>query len=268
MWFLISVLLVLAVAYHHRKLIIVASLCSLSLVIAPSQAQAGTDLLTEIATVLSTISNNLTRALGKINSTTIGNQRFQQDVLYPLALINSARGQITSMKATYRNFLRTLMAFNPHTATLPNTQALEVLIRNRQISDLGSLQSTFAAAFRPLPPPNQMSIADRAMTDMDDAFAQDTLAAAKASDQAQDLLLQAADNIEDQTEISAPGSAPFLTAESVVAQIKSQAVIQKMYAALLREEAGQLAHGNAVLKRGASQSATVTNALQRLLNHH
>src|SRR5581483_4222433 len=125
MWFLISALLLLATVLHRRKLIIVAVLCSLSLVIVPSQAQAGTDLLTEIATVLSTISNNLTRALGKINSTTIGNQRFQQDVLYPLALINSARGQITSMKATYRNFLHTLMLFNPHTATLPNTQALE-----------------------------------------------------------------------------------------------------------------------------------------------
>jgi hypothetical protein len=268
MWFIISALLVLAMASHRRKLVIVAALCSLSLVIAPPQAQADTDLLTEIATVLSTISNRLATALGKINSTAIGNQRFQQDVLYPLAEINNARGQITSMKATYRNFLHTLMVFNPHTATLPNTQALEVLIRNRQISDLGSLQPAFAAAFRRVPPPTQMSTGDRAMTDMDDAFAQDTLAAAKASDQAQDLLLQAADNIEDQAEISAPGSAPFLTAESVVAQIKSQAVTQKMYAALLREEAGQLAHKNAVLKRGATQSASITNALQRALTHH
>jgi hypothetical protein len=263
-----SAFLIAVTAATRRRIVAVAVLCGLSLLVAPPEAQGGTDLLAEIAAVLSTIGNTLTAALGAIHSVQSAEQAFQQRVLYPVTLINSAKGQITSMKATYRNFLNSLMSFNPHLATLPATQALEVLIRDRQTSNLASLQTVFARAFRPMPPATQMSPPDRAMTDMDDAFAQDTLAATKASDQAQDLLLQVADTIEDQAEISAPGSAPFLTAQAVVAQIKSQAVQQRMYAAMLREEAGQLAHNNALVKRSANQTATASSALERALNHH
>lgn len=264
----LSAFLIAITAVTRRKMITVALICGLSFLVSPTPAKAGTDLLAEIATVLSTIGNTLTSALGSIHGVQSGNQSFQQQVLFPLALIRSAQAQITSMKATYRNYLNALIHFNPHAATLPNTQALELLIRDRQTGNLPSLQSTFAAAFRPLPQATQMSHEDRTMTDMDDALAQDTFAAAKASDQSQDLLLQAADAIEDEAETSAPGSAPFLTAQSVVAQIKSQAVMQKMYAAMLREEAGQLGHSNALVKRSANQTTTVTDALKRALVHH
>ncbi len=267
MLLVVSAFLVALTTATRRKLIPVAVLCGLSLLVSPSPAQGSTNLLAEIAAVLSTIGNRLTTALGSIHGVQSGNQSFQQQVLFPLTLINQAKGLITSMKATYRNPLHTLMMFNPHSAILPNTQALERLIRDRQTSDLSSLQAAFSAAFRPLPPATQMSVEDRTMTDMDDTFAEDTLAATKASDESQDLLLQAADAIEDQAETAAPGSATFLTAQAVVAQIKSQAVMQKMYAALLREEAGQLAHGNALVKRSAGQTLTVTNALQRALTH-
>ena len=264
----LSAVLLAITAATRRKMIAIALICGLALLVSPPQTQAGTDLLVEIATVLSTISKTLTTALGYIHGVQSAQQTFQQQILFPVNVINSAKSQITSMKATYRGFLNTLIHFNPHSATLPNTQALELLIRNRQTGDLPSLQSTFAAAFRPLPMATQMTPEDRSMTDMDDAFAQDTFAATKASDQSQDLLLQAADAIEDQAETSAPGSAPFLTAQAVVAQIKSQAVMQKMYAAMLREEAGQLGHSNALLKRSANQTTSVANALQRALAHH
>jgi hypothetical protein len=120
--------------------------------------------------VLSTIGNTLTSALSSIHGVQSGNQSFQKQVLFPLALIRSAQAQITSIKATYRSFLNTLIHFNPHAATLPSTQALELLIRDRQTDNLSSLQSTFAAAFRPLPQATHMSPEDRGMSDMDDTW--------------------------------------------------------------------------------------------------
>jgi len=54
----------------------------------------------------------------------------------------------------------------------------------------------YANAFRPVPQAGAIAPQDRDMTDMDDALAQDNLMLLKVADQAQDLELQAADQIE------------------------------------------------------------------------
>jgi hypothetical protein len=87
------------------------------------------------------------------------------------------------------------------------------------------------------------------------------------SDQAQDLMLQAADQIEDIAGMSAPGSAPYLTTSSAVANIKSQAVMQKMLAAMMRQEAGRVAHDNALRKRRSALSAQLQGDLSKVLTH-
>ena len=69
-------------------------------------------------------------------------------------------------------------------------------------------------------------------------------------------MLQAADQIENlagNPDINrmAPGSAPFLTASAAAASIKSQAIMQKMLAAAMRQEAARIAHDNALRKRSS-----------------
>jgi hypothetical protein len=63
----------------------------------------------------------------------------------------------------------------------------------------------------------------------------------KAADQAGDLILQSGDRIEDEARVAVPGSAPFLTAATTAANIQSQAMMQKMLAAMLRQEAARIA---------------------------
>jgi len=48
---------------------------------------------------------------------------------------------------------------------------------------------------------------------------------------------------------STPGSAPFLTASAMAANIQSQTMMQKLLAAMLRQESARVAHENAVRKR-------------------
>ena len=55
--------------------------------------------------------------------------------------------------------------------------------------------------------------------------------------------------IEDEARIAAPGSVPFLTASAMAANLQSQAMMQKMLAAMLRQEAARIAHENALRKR-------------------
>jgi hypothetical protein len=62
-------------------------------------------------------------------------------------------------------------------------------------------------------------------------------------------MLEAGDRIEDESSLAAPGSAPFLTAASVAANIQSQAMMQKMLAAMIRQEATKIAEDNARRKR-------------------
>ena len=80
-------------------------------------------------------------------------------------------------------------------------------------------------------------------------------------------MLQAADQIENIASASAPGSAPFLTASSAVANMKSQAVMQKMLAAMMRQEAARVAHDNALRKRRSALAVQLQTDISKVLKH-
>jgi hypothetical protein len=107
---------------------------------------------------------------------------------------------------------------------------------------------------------------------MDDAMAQDNLMMLKESDQSQDLQLQLANQIESlvanpDINISAPGASPLITAAAVAGQIQSQAVTQKMLAAMLRQEAARIAHDNAIRKRNAAYAGQLQTDMTNVLQH-
>jgi hypothetical protein len=164
--------------------------------------------------------------------------------------------------------MRTTLNSNIRSATLPNPQALEVLIRDHRVNNFGSLTQAFGNTYRAIPLPTDASPSDRAMSDMDDALVLDNLKCLKASDQGTDLELQAADNIENAASQAAPGSAPFLTASAVASSVRSQAVTQKMLAAELRQEAARIAHQNELSKHGAMSATQLRNAIVNLLRHN
>jgi len=231
----------------------------------PAQAQAS--LIAAIQAVLNTINGVIQTALNSINSvrTAIGN--LYQTVTWPVQLINQAKAQVTQMIGQYRNLMRNILNIDLRSATLPNPAALEKVIRDHQINNFGNVATTYGSTYGAIPTATNASPADRMMADMDDAVALDNLKTLKASDQAADLTLQAADLLENGASQAAPGSAPFLTASAVVATIESQAVTQKMLAAELRQEAAGAAHENALRKRGATSTTQlrgiITNLLQR-----
>lgn len=60
--------------------------------------------------------------------------------------------------------------------------------------------------------------------------------------------------IEDEAAQAAPGSAALLSSAGLAAAVENQAMMQKMLAAELREEAAILAHTNALRKRQADMA--------------
>jgi len=237
----------------------------------PAQAQ-GFCLPCVIQAVLTTISQTLGNWLNLINGVVSDIRKLYEQTIWPLSAINLAKSQIQAIIGQFRGLIQSIMSINPHTATLPNPVALENIIRNRATGDLNSVPQMYVGTFRPVPQAGAIAPPDRNMTDMDDALAQDNLMLLKAADQAQDLELQAADQVESlvgnsSINISAPGSSSLITAAAVTAEIKSQAVMQKMLAAMLRQEAGRVAHDNAIRKRNAALAGQLQTNMTNVLQH-
>jgi hypothetical protein len=86
-----------------------------------------------------------------------------------------------------------------------------------------------------------------------------TLKTLKSSDQVIEQTLEAARIIENEAGQAAPGSAPWLSAAGLIAAVENQAMMQRMLASAMREEAAIVAHTNAIRKRHAD----VTNQLRQ-----
>src|SRR5277367_4614977 len=226
-------LMLLSVESRRRMVAVLLIGCIAILGISPQPAQAQFCLPCVIQAVLATISQTIGNWLSVINGVVSDIRKLYEQTIWPISAINLAKSQIQSIIARFRGVIQSIMTINPHTATLPNPAALENIIRNRGTGDLGTVPQVYVNAFRPVPQ-------ERDMTDMDDALAQDNLMLLKVADQAQDLELQAADQIESlvgnpNINVSAPGSSSLITAAAVSAEIKSQAIMQKMVAAMLRQ---------------------------------
>ena len=266
--------LMLMSADSRRRMVAILLIgCIAILGVSPPPAQAqGFCLPCVIQAVLTTISQTLGNWLNLINGVVSDIRKLYEQTIWPLSAINLAKSQIQAIIGQFRGLIQSIMSINPHTATLPNPVALENIIRNRATGDLNSVPQLYVGTFRPVPQASAIAPPDRNMTDMDDALAQDNLMLLKAADQAQDLELQAADQIESlvgnsSINISAPGSSSLITAAAVTAEIKSQAVMQKMLAAMLRQEAGRVAHDNAIRKRNAALAGQLQTNMTNVLQH-
>ena len=265
--------LMLLSANTRRRVVAISVIACLTMLVvapAPAPAQGQFCLPCVIQAVLDTINKVIGNWLNVIIGVLTNMRNFYQQTVWPVNLINQAKAQITAMIAQFRGLMQGIFSINPHTATLPNPVALENIIRNRQTGDLGSVGQIYVNTFRPVPQAGLIAPQDRDMTDMDDAMAQDNLKTLKMSDQAQDLMLQAADQIENlagDPDINhmAPGSAAFLTASAVVASVKSEAIMQKMLAAAMRQEAARIAHDNALRKRRSALAVQLQNDMTNIL---
>jgi hypothetical protein len=192
--------------------------------------------------------------LGSINNFLQALVNLWENIVYPVALINQTRMMVTQLIAQFRGLITAIDNINVRSATLPNPSALEAIMRNGLIADFGQLNQTYRTTYQQLPPVTDIDPGDRQRVDMSDALAMDTLKTLKASDDIVNQTLQASQIIEDEAAEAAPGSAAYLTGAGIVAAVENQAMMQRMLAAELREEAAILAHTNAIRKRQADMA--------------
>ena len=262
-WFMVS-------ANSPRRVVTVtvAGVLIVTLLMAPPLAEAQGGLVQAIQAVLNVINGIVKNALTAINTARAAINNLYQNLIWPVQLINQARAQVTQMINQYRAIMANILNMSLSSATLPTPQSMETLMRDHRVNNYNALTQTFGNTYGAIPTSADASQADRDMSDMDDALTLDSLKTLKASDNATDLELQAANAIENSASQAAPGSAPFMTASAVASSIRSQALTQKMLAAELRQEAAHIAHQNGFRKRGATFTTQFRTLMMNLLQHN
>jgi hypothetical protein len=229
----------------------------------PAYAQLG--LLGGIQNILNIINGAIGSTLNTIGTITGLVEALHQQIVWPVQLITQAKNAVASLIAQFRGALQSIYATPVNSATLPAPAGLEAIMRNRQTNDFANLTQSYYRAFGALPTVNEADALARNMIDLDDGLALGTLKTLKASDQMGDLILGAGNRVEDEARLAAPGSAPFLTAGAMAANIQSQAMMQKMLAAMLRQEAARIAHENAERKRQGVLAVKVRQSISDVL---
>jgi hypothetical protein len=243
-----------------------------TIVAPPAKAQLGIPaVIAAAAQVVATITNVIGPLFGSIRGTLgavngVLNQflNLWEQVVYPPQSINRARSLVISLIAQYRGLLTALMRVNVSSAQLPNPVSLDSIMRNRGTGDFGQLTNAFGQTYRSIPQPADAHPIERDLADIDDAMALANLKTLKASDAVVDQMMAAANAIEDEGVNMAPGEAPFLAAAGITASVKSQAMMQRMIAAAIRQEAARVAHDNTVRKRNAMFGAQFRNDMQTI----
>ena len=211
--------------------------------------------------IFSSIQSDMGTSLKAINQITQSVQKLYQTTMWPLAAINQARGFVSNSISSYRSVMNQLFSTRFSSATLVGPQQFESILHSRLSTQIPALQTSFTTNFGAVPQPNMASPQDRVMMDIDDALGQENLKTTLIADQGSDAILDTANQIENQVAVSTPGSNPYVTAQTQVANLRCQAYMQKMLAAELRQEAGRIAHDNVLVKRRTTSLAGINGLI-------
>jgi hypothetical protein len=216
--------------------------------------------------IFSSIQSDIGSSLSSVNQIMQQVTKLYQTTVAPLAALNQARGFVSNSISGFRSQMNQVFNTPFTSAVTPGPQQFESILHSRLTSQIPSLQTSFTTNYGAIPQANTALPQDRLMMDMDDALGQQNLKTTLVADQGQDLILQTANQMENQVAVSTPGSNPYLTAQAQVANLRCQAYMQMMIAAELRQEAGRIAHDNVLVKRRTTMTGGVNSLITGTLN--
>lgn len=189
---------------------------------------------------------------------------FEQQVVYPKAAINSARALAVAFQTQLRQTSQ-LYRLPTNSATLPGPQQFEQALLSHDPQAMDQVSQNYAAVYGPAIAAADAPQPIRDLVDMSDAEAQDAVKKAVALDAFADVELAAADQINQQLQNAAPGSAPILDAQASAWLVRANAYTQSAIAELIRIRSVDLANAGAQLKFSASAVNTLRNSAGQVL---
>jgi len=251
---------------HSRRWLFVAVI-TLCLIPSSTRAQGTADVLLLLHTITSTLQGPIGDVLSEMRKVSAAVNKFRQEIIWPLALINQARSFVSATRAHYTGLMSQIEGLKNNSASLALPMQLESMFRGAQSGSIGQIPALYTQVYQPVTLAGIAQPQQRNLMDIDDAMAMDSLKTSVVSDQTTQGMLTLADSLEQQAMTAAPGSASMVTAQARVADLVTQAQLAKMLAAQLRQEATKLAHQNARLKHSATSTQNLFNQIQQVLAH-
>lgn len=233
----------------------------------PVAAHAGVgDIIQLLVTITDTLKNGVGQVLGGIQRVNNLRQNLQQQVAWPVTAINQAKSEVAQVRSQFASLANQVHEIEVSSATLADPKQLEQILRGGGQAGVGQVQPAFVKVFGTIPTAGSVTPSDRNLVDVDDAMASGSLKTAVVADSVTEQMLGVADSLEKQAASTAPGAAPFLSAQAQVANLENQAYLQRLLAAELRQEAMRLAHTNALVKRSAEANRVLRDHMVEILS--
>src|SRR5260370_292957 len=204
------------------------------------------------------------RLLGQLQQIQQQAATFQQQVIYRVSAINNARGLAGQMQGQLRQMTQ-LYRLPTASATLQTPQQLEQALLSHNPQALGQISQNYAKVYGTVMAPADAPQPIRNLVDMTDAEAQAAMKKALELDALADLERAAADQINQQIQNAAPGSAPILEAQASAWLVRANAYTQSAMAELIRVRSIDLANSGAQLKFNASDTNQLRNNTNQVL---
>jgi hypothetical protein len=219
-----------------------------------------------LGSVTGAITNVLGSGLNAIRSTISTIETFERTVVWPQDLIDKARavvGSVRGISGEIQAISRTPVA----SATLPGPKQLEQTLLSANTDQIPQVGANYASVYLSVPAPKEASPEVRNIIDMTDAAAQAAMKRAIEIDAIADAELEASDQIIEQVQKAAPGSAPILEAGAAAWLVRANAYTQSALTEVMRLRAIDLANAGAQMKIDAQQGAAlrenVSDSLKR-----
>jgi hypothetical protein len=218
---------------------------------------------TTLQNVIGPLLRGISSAMSAMQNITQGILDFQQNTVYPLAAINSARSLVGQIQGIY-NSIRGIWSTVVRSATLVNPQGLENVILSKDAGQIGTVAARFSAVYTPLPAATEVHPSTRDVIDSSDAASQAAMKRSMAIDDIADRELAAADQMMTALGSTAPGTAEMIGAQAGAWVVRSQAYTQQALAEMMRLRAIVLACQGAQLKESTRFARETRDKLMQM----
>jgi hypothetical protein len=233
-----------------------------------AHAQFGIDLgMIEagLQAILSVLKSSVGGPLQDIEAIERSWTQFEQTTIYPQSSILQAQNAVAGFALPMQQ-MNQIVSINYASAQLPAPQQLEQQLLSGDPSQVANLGAAYHQVYGNLPAATQAPQHVQNSIDITDADAQDGFKKAIELDALALQEQQVAQQLNQQIQQAAPGSAPILEADAAAWVVRANAYTQSAMAELMRVRSASIANQGTTMKDVTASTVHTNQNLQQMLN--